>query len=77
MAFVLTPGECNEKAALSELMSRGAVKRPGTGNQATGNGEADLVDQRFPACVSTWRGNRFATDNETGAAAGPGAGCIR
>jgi hypothetical protein len=53
MAFVLTPGECNEKAALSELMSRGAVKRPGTGNQATGNGEADLVDQRFPACVST------------------------
>jgi transposase len=31
MAFVLTPGERNEKAALPELMSRGAVKRPGPG----------------------------------------------
>jgi transposase len=31
MAFVLTPGERNEKAALAELMSRGAVKRPGSG----------------------------------------------
>jgi transposase len=31
MAFVLTPGERNEKAALPELMSKGAVKRPGAG----------------------------------------------
>ena len=31
MAFVLTPGERNEKAALPELMSRGAVKRVGAG----------------------------------------------
>jgi transposase len=31
MAFVLTPGERNEKAALPELMKRGAVKRPGRG----------------------------------------------
>ena len=31
MGFVLTPGERNEKAALPELMRRGAVKRPGSG----------------------------------------------
>ena len=31
MAFVLTPGERNEKAALPELMRHGAVKRPGPG----------------------------------------------
>ncbi len=31
MAFVLTPGERNEKAALPELMSKGAVKRSGPG----------------------------------------------
>jgi hypothetical protein len=31
MAFVLTPGERNEKAALPELMSQGAVKRAGPG----------------------------------------------
>jgi transposase len=31
MALVLTPGERNEKAALPELMRRGAVKRPGPG----------------------------------------------
>jgi transposase len=31
MAFVLTPGERNEKAALPELMNQGAVKRPGPG----------------------------------------------
>ena len=31
MAFVLTPGERNEKAALPELMGKGAVKRPGPG----------------------------------------------
>jgi transposase len=31
MAFVLTPGERNEKAALPELMRQGAVKRAGPG----------------------------------------------
>jgi transposase len=31
MAFVLTPDERNEKAALPELMSTGAVKRSGPG----------------------------------------------
>jgi transposase len=31
MAFVLTPGERNEKAALPELMAQGAVKRAGRG----------------------------------------------
>jgi transposase len=31
MNFVLTPGERNEKAALPELMSGGAVRRPGPG----------------------------------------------
>lgn len=61
------------------------------GNTATGNGADgsgfDLVDLNLdegfffpdppPGCVNTWRGNRFATDNEEGAAFGPGAGCIR
>jgi DDE family transposase len=31
MAFVLTPGERDEKAALPELMRQGAVKRAGPG----------------------------------------------
>ncbi len=31
MAFVLTPGERNERAALPELMARGAVARVGPG----------------------------------------------
>ena len=31
MAFVLTPGERNEKAVLPELMRQGAVKRRGPG----------------------------------------------
>jgi hypothetical protein len=31
MAFVLTPGERNEKAALPELMRQGSVKCPGPG----------------------------------------------
>lgn len=47
------------------------------GNLATGNGQTDLFDGNIPSCVNTWLGNRFATDNETGAAAGPGQGCIR
>ena len=58
-----------------------------TGNDTDGSGEADLVDLNLeegfffpdpaPGCVNTWRGNRFVTDNEDGAAFGPGAGCIR
>jgi parallel beta-helix repeat protein len=52
------------------------------GNQATGNGRFDLEDFNLtertpPACVNSWRGNHFGTDNETGAAFGPGVGCIR
>jgi parallel beta-helix repeat protein len=52
------------------------------GNEATGNGRFDLEDFNLsertpPACVNTWRGNRFAADNETGAAFGPGEGCIQ
>jgi transposase len=31
MAFVLTPGERNERTALPELMARGAVRRSGRG----------------------------------------------
>jgi hypothetical protein len=31
MAFVLTPGERHEQTAFGELMSRGAVRRPGRG----------------------------------------------
>jgi parallel beta-helix repeat protein len=46
-------------------------------NVATGNGEFDLLDQNVPTCVNTWRRNRFVTDNESGAAFGPRAGCIR
>ena len=47
-------------------------------NLARANG-VDLVDfNNLPgACVNLWRGNSFETDNEDGAAAGPGAGCIR
>jgi len=44
------------------------------GNTATGNSEFDLRDDNLPACVNTWLGNRFVTDNERD---GPGAGCIR
>jgi parallel beta-helix repeat protein len=47
------------------------------GNLATGNLSTDLFDSHLPACVNTWRVNTFATDNEAGAAAGPGKGCIR
>lgn len=53
-----------------------------TGNDADPNGDRDLFDGNIrsddPAvCLNTWRANRFATDNEVGAGAGPGAGCIR
>ena len=44
------------------------------GNQATGNPGLDLEDVNLPACLNTWRGNNFVTDNEGD---GPGAGCIR
>jgi parallel beta-helix repeat protein len=49
-----------------------------TGNVATDNQGVDLLDANLPgSCVNIWRGNSFETDNETGAAFGPGAGCIR
>jgi parallel beta-helix repeat protein len=48
-----------------------------TGNGTNGGGDPDLFDGNLPACVNTWRGNKFVTDNEQGAAAGPGAGCIQ
>jgi parallel beta-helix repeat protein len=48
------------------------------GNLATGNGVFDLFDRNLgPPCGNIWRNNRFATDNEAGADAGPGAGCIQ
>ena len=55
------------------------VDTPATGNRiegnvATGNSIFDLDDANQPACVNTWRGNAFVTDNEGN---GPGAGCIR
>jgi len=43
------------------------------GNRASGN-IFDLADENHPACVNTWRGNKFVTDNEGD---GPKAGCIR
>jgi parallel beta-helix repeat protein len=64
-------------------VARGTAGVRLTGNVVTDNGAADLYDGNLdptagtPACVNTWRGNRFTTDNETGAASGPGAGCIR
>lgn len=53
-----------------------------TGNDADPNGDRDLFDGNVRSieptvCPNTWRGNRFATDNEEGAGAGPGAGCIQ
>jgi len=53
-----------------------------TGNDADPNGDRDLFDGNVRSdeptvCPNTWRANRFATDNEVGAGAGPGAGCIR
>jgi parallel beta-helix repeat protein len=50
------------------------------GNQVTGNGIADLWDENVftsDPCQSTWKNNRFATDNEPGASFGPGAGCLQ
>lgn len=53
-----------------------------TGNDADPNGDRDLFDGNVRSdeptvCLNTWRANRFATDNEVGAGAGPGAGCIQ
>ena len=55
----------------------GAIGNRLEGNQATGNTPFDLIDENIPACVNTWLSNSFVTDNESGAAFGPGAGCIR
>jgi hypothetical protein len=50
-----------------------------TGNDADGGGfDHDLFDANVGrGCFNTWRANSFVTDNEEGAAAGPGAGCIQ
>lgn len=56
------------------------VGNTATGNDADGDGfDRDLDDRNITGrgCVNTWRANRFATDNEVGADAGPGAGCIQ
>jgi parallel beta-helix repeat protein len=45
-------------------------------NQALGNG-LDLQDFNLPTSANIWRNNEFVSDNETGAAFGPGAGIIR
>jgi parallel beta-helix repeat protein len=65
-------------------LDSGATDNLLEGNRATGNGtgtdvgEFDLADENLdddpPACVNTWRGNRFVTDNEGD---GPSGGCIR
>jgi hypothetical protein len=34
------------------------------GNTVTGNRNFDLADNNLPACVNTWQGNAFVTDNE-------------
>jgi parallel beta-helix repeat protein len=47
------------------------------GNKVSGSWIYDLSDDNLPACVNVWGDNRFATDNEAGADAGPGAACIR
>ena len=63
-------------------VSGGSVGNRITGNIATGNnadlgGDSDLFDANLPTCLDTWRAALFATDNEEGGGAGPGAGCIR
>jgi parallel beta-helix repeat protein len=66
-------------------LDSGATDNLLEGNRATGNGtgtgsegDFDLADENLdddpPACVNTWRGNTFVTDNEGD---GPGAGCIQ
>lgn len=55
------------------------ASRPGArvdSNTVDGNAGADPVNRNLPACANTWRGNRFATDDETGVAAGSRVGCI-
>lgn len=44
------------------------------GDRASDAGDVDLTDENPPACVNTWRANRFATDGEGD---GPAAGCVR
>ena len=46
-------------------VSSGATANQILGNSATGN-SLDLEDGNLPACVNTWRGNTFVTDNEGG-----------
>lgn len=47
------------------------------GNTALRNAGYDLWDLNTEACLNDWDDNRFLTDNEVGAGAGPGGGCIQ
>lgn len=55
----------------------GSVGNQIRSNVAASNGVLDLQDENLPTCANLWRNNRFDTDNESGAGAGPKAGCIR
>jgi parallel beta-helix repeat protein len=67
----------NGNGTVGILAGEGSTGNRLKDNTATANGVFDLDDTSLPSCVNTWRDNTFATDNETGAAFGPGAGCIR
>jgi parallel beta-helix repeat protein len=58
-------------------VSNRAVSNLIQSNTALDNRIRDLQDFNLPGCVNTWRSNSFVIDNESGAAFGPGAGCIR
>ena len=44
---------------------------------AQGTGGSDLFEVDPVTCPNTWQNNIYLTDNEVGAGAGPGAGCVR
>lgn len=46
-------------------------------NNSFDNRIRDMQDFNIPNCVNTWKSNAFVVDNESGAAFGPNAGCIR
>jgi parallel beta-helix repeat protein len=58
-------------------ISTGATGNLIQSNTALDNRIRDLQDFNLPQCVNTWKSNTFVIDNETGAAFGPDAGCIR
>jgi hypothetical protein len=55
----------------------GSVDNRIESNVAQANVQSDLFDINIPACVNDWITNLFKTDNEAGANAGPGVGCIQ